>query len=314
MKIKPVQLIQIVLSTVILAVLFASVDTSQLSLRYLSLTPGNIALIMVILVLSLLPRSMRWLYLMNADKSDNQISHLNALRFLLVGTALNHVTPAGVGEVARSYFGYKWTGIKERMVSVSLYDKIIAVSSLSALALGAYFYTRNVLLLVAAVISVGPFLVIACRKWIVAIPPIDAVISWLDSKTKAISLREMLEHFQLPADVVALGFVLSWIGWMLDYSILYLCFELTQLEIDFHTVMAMGPLLTLGRLFPFTLNGVGSDEAIIVFLFATDPSMQGPVLLGALIYRIVMLILPAIVGAYYLLVTRQWPEPRNNLN
>ena len=59
--------------------------------------------------------------------------------------------------------------------------------------------------------------------------------------------------------------------------------------------MVESPLITLARLFPFTLNGLGTDEGVMMFLFHGD---ENRILAGALIYRLILILVPALVGLF----------------
>ncbi len=73
---------------------------------------------------------------------------------------------------------------------------------------------------------------------------------------------------------------------------------------SFFYVIAVAPILTLGRLFPFTLNGLGSDEALIVFLFKAN-EIAGPLALSAaIIYKLFLIILPGLIGFLVIIISK----------
>jgi glycosyltransferase 2 family protein len=295
--------VKIILAITILAILFWSIDTSsfnEIKVNWLSL---DSVIVLFLLILSLLPRALRWQYLMN-DGIVEKVSISNSFRFLLVGSALNLVMPAGAGDVAKSYFGYKWTGIKERMVSVSLYDKLVAIASLAILSLYALVSTKNILFLGAAA-SIVPWLIIQNYNVLIKWKWFDKLNNWGSSKIKMFDLAKLRSNLTFSSHIIFTAFVLSTLGWLLDYTLLYFCFQWVEANINLTEVFYNGPLLTLGRLFPFTLNGIGSDESIMIFVFSgiTDSSK---ILVAALLYRFIIMILPALPGIYYLYATRQW--------
>ena len=75
------------------------------------------------------------------------IKLIDSIKLLLVGTSLNIILPSGAGDVAKGYYGYKWTGIKERMFAISLIDKLIAIGSLLFITPFAFYYSNNYLIL-----------------------------------------------------------------------------------------------------------------------------------------------------------------------
>lgn len=226
-----------------------------------------------------------------------KISQWNSFKFLLVGSALNIVMPAGAGDVAKSYFGYKWTGIKERMFSVSLYDKLVAIASLSVLSIYATMVTKNYLILLAGTLSLLPLLFVRFHKSIFEFALFNKALLFIDSKTKKISIQDILEHLVVSRKKTIVAFIWSASSWILTYYLMYECFQLLNLNISLKIVIAMSPILTLARLFPFTFNGLGSDELLIVLLFSKSDVSNESILAGALIYRLLTLILPAIFGS-----------------
>ena len=311
---KKLRLIQILVSVFILALLFLNIKISSFDIDTSNISIPALCFLLILLPVSLILRSIRWKLFMNAGQAGNHISNVNSFKFLLVGTALNMFMPAGMGDIARSYFGYKWTGIKERMLSVSIYDKIIAIASLSIISAVSFFITWKYIFILTAVLCTMPWLVVT---WLnKSLTPAlskgegakNKILFWFINKIKRIDIEQTVQHFSFPGKTILSGILLSISGWLLDYMLLFFCFRTFDVTIDFFAVLAVGPLLTLGRLFPFTFNGIGTDEALIIYLFSkiTIGIVEGKLLLIALLYRFIMLIIPAIIGTYYLLSTSSW--------
>ncbi len=70
-------------------------------------------------------------------------------------------------------------------------------------------------------------------------------------------------------------------------------------------VFSVAPLLTLIRLFPFTLSGIGSDEAALCYFFSRAGASLEEILAAALLYRFFTLILPGIAGLFFLSGTKR---------
>lgn len=295
-------LIQVIFSLIILGVLFFSMDFSDFSKLSIALDYRLLILMTVLVFVSFLVRAVRWQILMDDGIRLTFSSAANSFKFLLVGTALNIVMPAGAGDVAKSYFGYKWTGVKEKMFSVSLIDKLIAIASISVLAIYSVIVTENWWFSLAAVLGVMPFIVAFYSD---KLPFIPRILEFLGRKTKKVDFKEIINSFDFKASTLTTSFLLSIVGWIFTYVALYLCFYMVGFDVNISKVIAMGPVLTLGRLFPFTFNGVGSDEVLIVFLFSQDGVHKEEILVAALLFRLCMMILPAIIGAYFLLSTKK---------
>ena len=94
---------------------------------------------------------------MKSGADGISITFWDSFKITLVGLALNIISPAGSGDVLKSYYGYQWTGVKERMVAVSLYDKLIAILSLGLIAVVGFLYSFSLSYLIAASICITIF-------------------------------------------------------------------------------------------------------------------------------------------------------------
>lgn len=299
------RIIQAIISLGILSLLIYHLDFSGFGDVELQITPLSVAILLGALMVSLWLRSERWRYLMvNSAGSKVKIGHADSFKFMLVGQALNTVLPAGSGDVARAYFGYRWTGVKEKMLAVSLFDKIIAIGSLFFLGFYSYLTTQNIWFLLATAACIGPLIALLFAHQLRRVGLFNRMYLWVNRKVKKIDFDEVLESFKFNAANVGYVLLLSIVGWGFSYVLLYMCMETVGLDISIYTALGLGPLLTLGRLFPFTLNGLGTDEAILVLLFRPYTDSDELLLVAALVYRLVLLIIPAVLGLYFLSVTK----------
>jgi len=296
--------VQITLSVGILASLVYVLDFSSFTDFHVNFSQKHITLILVLLIMALWIRSFRWQMLMN-QAPDVNVGGLDSFRFLLVGSALNMILPAGSGDIAKSYFGFRWSGIKERMLSISLLDKFIAIGSLAFLCVGSIYITGETYFIWAMLLSTFPLVLVMNEKRFRKVKIFENIFQFVNRKVRKVDLEEVLKNMNISNKYLAFSLLLSCVGWIMSYMVLYYCFHLVAAEISFNYVLAMGPLLTLARLFPFTFNGIGSDEVVIVFLFSQGGQAQETILMAALIYRIIMLIIPAIPGLYFLAVTKK---------
>jgi glycosyltransferase 2 family protein len=293
--------VQLIIGLLILGILFFTVKISDLKLLSSNILSWRGLAVVWLALVTVLPRAWRWHLLMNDGKSENRVSFANSVRFQFVGSALNLIFPAGGGDVAKSYFGFKWTGIKERMFTVSLFDKIVAISSLSALSIFAYLTSFHAEFIVAALLASIPFLMIKYFYLLNKIKWISRFQNVVEKKVK-MDFQTLHQNLNFSGPTVGVAFLLSIVAWVADYFLLYECLQLMDIQIPLSLTMENGPLLTLGRLFPFTLNGLGTDEALMIFLFNYRmPGLaQNSILASAIFYRLVMLIIPAIPGLYYI--------------
>ncbi len=304
-------LIQIAVSGLIFIVLLATVRVSDFSDVLLKLTLTKAAIITIVLVLSIIVRALRWQILMNKETKGKGVSLYNSTRFLLVGAALNIIMPAGTGDIAKSYFGYKWTGIKEKMVAISLFDKVIAISSISFMGIFSISQTGNYWFTLAILAALAPFIALYLFKYYSDKGILKKLLDFLTERFKRLDFNNLLPHLNFSFGLMASSFTLSLLGWLTTYLLLFYCFEMVGFPINVYQVMVMAPVLTLARLFPFTFNGLGSDEALIVILFSQNGEGKETILIAALLFRLITMILPAIFGVFIILSTRSMKMGEN---
>jgi len=295
--------VKIIISLLVLALIFFQIEWDQLRSLQINWNFEWLGIITVCLISSLMIRSERWRLLMKDGDGPN-ISNVGSFKILLVGSALNIIMPAGIGDVAKSYFGYKWTGIKERMLSVSLYDKIVAISSLSVLSVYSYYFTSNLWFLFVSIITLIPLLLLQNFAVFEKHGPFKKVVVYLKRLANKVNIDEIVSNLRFSKNALVIALGLSVLGWIITYILMYLCFRICGLEtLSFEFVLSMSPIITLGRLFPFTFNGIGSDEALILLLFSggwNDPV----ILVAAIVYRIIVMLFPALLGVAIIASTK----------
>ncbi len=317
MKMQSFKLIlKLTISGLILYVIFSSLNLNEIRWQDIQVSVFPISLLAILFFFSFFSRSERWRLLMNANNNPKTekrelIGSKFSFQLLLVGVALNTIMPAGSGDIAKSYFGYKWTGIKERMVAISIIDKLIAIASIFFLAVYAYLFTYEIIYLAASALALIPLIIALLNEELLKFRVLNQVLNSVDQKTRNLDLRSLLSHFKFAKNTLIFSFLISITSWVFTYSILYICMDMVNAGLGYNEVIISSSILTLVRLFPFTFNGLGSDEAAMILLFSHSGTSNESILLGALIYRILTMILPAIVGVLVIIMNPQFKIKKN---
>lgn len=291
------KLFQLAVSLVILTVLFFSIDLDELSKININSSIYIIFGIFGMLFLSIGTRALRWQIIYNSQAYDLKFSFWSSFRYVLIGSALNIITPAGSGDVLKSYYIFKDTGAKESAIAVSLFDKLVAIASIGFLGIYAYGQTLSPIYLSAAVISPIPLIVMEMGVLFREKSFLQAVINFIARKIKRLDFHQLLEFMSFSLKTKTVSLAISLCGWIATYILLFLCFILVGSEqLTIENALVEGSILTLGRLFPFTFSGLGSDEAIMIFLFQKYQITSAIILSGALIYRLILIFVPAMAG------------------
>ena len=296
-------LAQLALSAILMAVLVIYVHPRELLHQFTTVHMASLMIAAALLIPSLGIRAWRWHYLMG--RAGYHIAMMRSWALLFVGTALNLILPAGAGDVAKSYVGYRWSGLKEPMLAVSLSDKIIALGSVGLMALPFAILRGQIAYALA-----GAAMAFCAGLFVLAGAPMarrGRVAAMLDKLSTLlrhkIDLRRTAQTCHVTGSTLTVAVIVSIIGWLISYGVMACCFTAAGASIPPSHVFGVAALLTLIRLFPLTLNGIGSDEAALLFFFGAYGS--GEVLLaGALLYRLLTLVLPGIIGWIVLMTVK----------
>lgn len=180
--------------------------------------------------------------------------------------ALNIFLPASSGDIAKSYYGYKWHGIKEEMLSSSIFDKFMALFSVFVIgSLSAIFMKFYILSLFSAIIA----LIFVLIFFYPNLMPWAFLNKFLLKLFKTeLDENKLATSFDLSRKIKIKTFIISIIASLVLYFQFYLICLSFSVQLSFYYVLAVAPLMNLAGLFPLTFNGLGSGEAVTMYLFS----------------------------------------------
>jgi len=314
--------LQIITSLVIIIFIIFNLNIHNLS-KFLKIVSFYYQ-IPLLLIISLTIRAIRWKILF--DDNYHNIHFLDSFSLLLVGVSLNIILPAGTGDIGKSYFGYKWSGIKERMFIISIFDKIIALFSASLFGIIIllfkyqirylillvtsflffgiliYFFINNkILQLLLSKMKNTSFKNIRLFKKLSSMTLINNIIHKTTTFFKnKMHLDNLFDNSKVEIKNILFSICLSCAGWFSTYLMIYFCFLTFNLKLPLVYILWIGPVLTLIRLFPLTFNGIGSDELGWLVFFQQTGINNESILITAFLFRIVNSIIPALIGSFIL--------------
>ncbi|NCO41283.1 MAG: hypothetical protein COZ06_15665 [Armatimonadetes bacterium CG_4_10_14_3_um_filter_66_18] len=290
---------QVVVSVGILLLLCRAVDLPLLLRTLASARVAPLGLAVAIFFLGLLLRAVRWRAILN--KETHAVGFVDSLLVTLVGGALNLVLPATGGEVAKSVYAYHRTGIRERAVAGSVVDKLVALLAAGLLGLAPSVAYRlwdlagYNLLLVA---------LLAVLVYFPKVLPWKLVTKLLRSLRIETSLEELKGGSALTPRVHVVCLVLSLLAWATTFVSVYFLFVAIRAEnVSVGKVFMVVPLTTVARLFPFTLDGIGTAEAASVYFFGRAGIAPEAALAVQLLSRLIGSYLVGALGALVMLCT-----------
>ncbi|MDI9615634.1 lysylphosphatidylglycerol synthase transmembrane domain-containing protein [Methanothermobacter sp.] len=287
-------LIKGVVSVLILVFLFNIINKEDFLNSMLSIRPVFL-LAVLMLPFSIFMRAWRWKMLV--EYGDRRISYGDAYGLTLAGLALNIFLPGGMGDIARTYYGYRWHGLKEEMLSTTVLDKVIALLSVFIMGAVAAIWTG---MLAVTVVSGLSAILLAIMVFWPGIFPWRRLVNLLNSKTGKILCHEKLSAFY--ASSTALKFkaiLLSFAGWLLSYAQFYIVCLSFGVNVDISYILSIAPIMNLAFVFPFTLNGLGSSDAVVIYFLGLKGVNPSTALLISLFYsQILTSIIPGVFGLF----------------
>lgn len=236
------------------------------------------------------------------------IGFKDAYVITLIGFALNIFIPATLGDIAKSYYGYKIYGIKEEMLSTSLVDKMFALCSLfligtiSGFVMGYAFL--GVVSLICALVSFIPLLFPESIPWNI----VNAVLRRFQ---KSLDRDKLLEAFRLPPGRKILVMGLSMAVWACTSVYFYILCTAFPVTVSLGYVIVIMPILTIVRLFPFTINALGPSEVAVAYFFHLIGINSTLAVVISLVANVLSSIIPGTLGFLIILFSRQKKRGRN---
>jgi len=251
----------------------------------------------VILPISLFPRVLRFQLILN-DKG-RIISHKGAWEMALVGSALNFIIPASLGDVARSYYGYVKFGQKEEMLSASILDKVIGMFVLFLIGFGPAIYFRYYLFASIALIGIVSF---SFPLFLPQIFPWRALAKVLNFMTKAsFDGKKLAASFQIRPGTKRSAVFLSIAGWILTVIYFLIICLVFHVSVNLWYLFSIFPVVNLAYILPFTLKGLGTKEAVLIYLFSKLGINADTSILISLVSTMVASVIPGLIGLFLIL-------------
>ncbi|PIE35935.1 hypothetical protein CSA56_02070 [candidate division KSB3 bacterium] len=255
-------LLRLLVSVVFLIVLSRLIDVKVLREALPLIRLDIVGLATVLYFGTIAIRAWRLQLILNADTF--RINFRDALVVTLIGFTLNLFIPATLGDVVRSYYGYKMYGIKEEMLSTSLVDKMFALCSLFLIGtVSGSFMGYAVLALISflcAGLTMLPLFFPALFPW-------DLLNGILRRFRISLDRERLVETFRLstPRKIVVMALSLS--VWLWTSMFFYVLCTAFPVEVSLGYVVVIMPMITIVRLFPFTINALGPAEVAVTYFF-----------------------------------------------
>lgn len=289
---KSSNLLKLIISLLILLFLLNFVNY-QLLISSLKSINSWFIVALIIIPFSIFLRAYRFMIILNKDKKMFSIS--NAYSLTLVGVALNIFMPASSGDIAKTYYGYKWHGIKEEMLSSSIVDKIIALLAIFIIGTIAAVYMNMYILALFSILCGLIFFIVVFYPAVAPWKLFNRIFYFLTKKS--LDIEKLKNSFALSNRIMIITLLISILAWIVSYLQFFVVCKSLSVEISFIYILAVASLINLSILFPLTLNGIGSGEAMMVYLFGlVNISPTLAIIISLLYSQVLTTIIPGLFG------------------
>jgi uncharacterized membrane protein YbhN (UPF0104 family) len=254
----------------------------------------------------------RWRFLL--QRAYPEIPNQTILSSLLFGITLGLATPGNIGELGRGIYFRNYD--RWLITGLTMIDKFSGVLVMSLIGIVSVFiiillkYPLTILPIV--LLSVLIFLIVAIFITIVMNPRwIAHSIQKLPGKSrfreKIINMASALNYLNRLAVMTLLVINLLWIGGIIiQFYILITAF--TQISF-FYFFLSVTAMYFTKILLPFSVADLGIREGLAIFYFSLFGADKSAVFNASLLILVFNIIIPAIIGSYFLFKLRLVKEP-----
>jgi len=297
------RLLRIAVSLAVLVALALAVDPGALADAVRAVRRGPLLAAAALVPPFVLLRAMRWRALLDAATAGAAPGVLSMLRLTVMGTALNLLLPAGAGDVLKAWYASEGGIDGESAFATALYDKLLALAMLFPLGGAAAAYRGDGASLAACLVASAICWVLVLRPGLLPWGPMGALVRPLVGRRLDKAQLALAARPPLPVLLRAASLALA--AWVVAASILGLLVVAVSPESPWLIGLLAYPYLMVGALFPLTLGGLGSAEAAAVMALARWDVVAAAALVAVVLWRALLHLGPAAVGALFLLGERR---------
>jgi len=265
------RIVQAGISVAVLVAVAASIDLGQLVPALRRSAPSAVVLVCLLYFASAALHIFKLFVIINQHEQRLSLWRVTLLSY--AGAAVGFLAPGVTGDLAQSYFGVVYYGMRGGAVSAVLADKITALSVLLVLA-AAPLWIDVAPALGGASLAAGLVLG-AVVVWPAFLPwrPVAFLFGRLTGRPT--TSEELARACTLRGARAALAFGLSALSWGLTAAQFLVAARAVGLDASPLAVIIAVPIVSVARVLPISLNGLGVQEAsLVVFLSGAGQSVE----------------------------------------
>jgi len=235
-------------------------------------------------VCSIILRTIRWRILLK--NVNTFLDFFSAMRVLLAGLGISNITPGKIGEPIRAYFLKKKTGVEfSRVVSSIFVERVADFFATLTLGLFSLILLSNTRYFNFFVLGIGIY-IIAFITGIYILSSekrTEKAVNFLFRFFKIIpKIRERKKEIKgfsknihnsfikyKDKKILLITFALTLLIWSLESLILYFALLAIGSNVSPFLIITIAPLIVVISVLTFLPGGLGSGDALIVFVFSS---------------------------------------------
>jgi glycosyltransferase 2 family protein len=296
--------LKLIIVFVLFGALLWSVDVSSLSQHIGRITWQSVLLIMLALAGQFFVSAWKWSWALRMH--ELHVRYLHLLRVTCVGSFVNNFLPTSIGgDAYRIMQTLPSTGVRSRALSAVIVERMAGFAILLGFGFtGActYFQTSGlartfVLLLVAGALGFGLLVVAAHRKWF------TRLTARLRNQRAFAAIEQNMTYIRLSGRRSLAFLALAILYQACAISIVQLIFTAVGEDTSFLQCAFITAALGIASLMPFSINGIGINEASMTGTAVAIGVPYESALLAAVLLRILQLPITLACGLFYLAPT-----------
>lgn len=262
-------------------------------------------LISVFLVfMFLIIQTSKWFFIAKNQKIS--IPFKEAFKINLISNFYGFITPSKIGTIIRAKYLEKYGAEIGTGVCNFTLDKILDISSVLFIAIifsfifrGFFSISIQYLIMVFLILIFLTLVFMKKERSKFLLGFIYRKIIPENIKAKArLTFNSFYENMPKKRYMI-LFFLLNIINWIFVYFISFLIGRSLGINLPFIYFLAILPLSTLVSLIPISIDGLGTKEATLIFLFSLFGIEATKVFSMSIIFLFVTGILPALIGSFF---------------
>jgi uncharacterized protein (TIRG00374 family) len=238
-------------------------------------------------------------------KHNIQVTYMYSLKNIFIGYFYGFITPGGLGGYTRAFYLKEESGetIQKCFVNLLIFHTVDYITLLSLGILGGFLLSSRFpnifpIFLILFILMIS-LLILFIRKetgksFFTKLLQSKLLLPYRD-KWHA-HINNLYEDIPTVKDLIPPFFV-SFFGWFLWFSELYLISTLFSIDIPYHYFILIIAVASIIASLPITFHGLGTREAAMIGLFSIFGVGQENVLGFSLFWFVLFWLIPSLIGA-----------------